>query len=105
MAGAIHKALESAPSSLRLYFQLHVTRDSASDSKKGTNTNYGPLCTNDHFLVIIDVLDDQRLKHNRIRIASGRPNVRARLEEELVDAQGPVSVDGLSPGLAFGAIN
>ena len=36
------------------------------------------------------------LKHSCIRIASGRPNVRARLEEELVDAQGPVSVDGLS---------
>ena len=96
VTGAIHDALESAPSSLRLYFQLHVTRDPASDSERGTNPNYGPICTNDHFLAIIDILDDKMLKHDCIRIASGRPNVRARLEEELADAQGLVSVNGLS---------
>jgi hypothetical protein len=35
------------------------------------------------------------LKHDRVSIVSGRPNAHAIFKEELIDTEGPVSVDGI----------
>ncbi|KAF8526250.1 ferric reductase NAD binding domain-containing protein [Hysterangium stoloniferum] len=97
ISGAIHEALQTAPSNLQIRIHLHATQSSTvPEFVSGTGT----IIDEDYERKQspTDSSKVGQLSEERIRTFNGRPNIRSMLEEEIrLHAIGTVSVNVAGP--------
>jgi ferric-chelate reductase len=83
--------MDEAPQSLQIYLRIYVTQNPNS----GVDARLGEGSSDAKDYPDSDVITEKLPENDRIRVETGRPDVHALLEEELTDATGTVSVDGV----------